>query len=198
MLLKQRFEYPDFWGLVSAMLSCVFLSSLQSTSALSVNLNSASHPQAKLWGWWCSRQSYSTQHQNYWLLTPKQGFDFWWWNYFSRRMQTKPSCLPHLLYLGHRNPVTINWGRKCKCGSTFLSIKNHMIQLCFTYRIPSKRRLCSQLTLRVLLRALQILRVTSLQDTVWRNAGSSQRKCNTIQVTTQTKAQLIQVLVRHQ
>lgn len=50
----------------------------------------------------------------------------------------------------------------------------------------------------LLLRMLHILRVTFLQGTELRNASSSQREVNTVQVTAQTKAQLTQVLVRHQ
>lgn len=110
----------------------------------------------------------------------------------------KPLCLPHHPYLEQINPITINWERKYKWGSSFLSTKNHMMQLSFTRRIPGQKRLCSQLILCLLLRALHTLRVTFLQDMVLRNACSSRRECNTIQVTTQTKAQLTQVLLRHQ
>lgn len=95
MLWKQRLENPDFE--VSAMLSSAFLSSQLSTPALSDNLNSASHPWAKYWGWWCFRQSYTSQDQNYQLPTPKQGFDFGTWNHLSLRMQTfMPSPSPVL------------------------------------------------------------------------------------------------------
>lgn len=200
MLLKQRFENTDFWGFVSAMFSSAFLSSLLSTPALSVNLNSASHPQAKLLRLVVLQTELYHPGPELPALNTKTRLWFLMLEQLLRKDADQaflPSCLPHLPHLGQTNPITINWERKHKWGSSSLSTKSQMMQLSFTYRIPGQKRLCSQLTLCLLLRALHILRVTFLQDIVLRNASSSQRECNTIQVTTQTKAQLTQVLVGH-